>query len=202
MRQGILALLALLAMMSPAAAQNVSLSFHGGAGFPVSPAEFADYWSTGYTVGGGMSYYVLPFLKISGDVAYSEFPFDAIALLKEEDVPPGLVEITGGAVSGIFLTGSLKIIPFPDATVVRPYTRIGGGFAALSVSDVTVSALNISETVSGASEKAATALFGAGLDVVLSPSFDLFIEGQYIIAFTEEDHLNLVPATLGFRIKF
>lgn len=198
----IVALLAFVALISPAAAQNVSLSFHGGAGFPVSPAEFADYWLTGYTVGGGMSYYVLPFLEISGDVSYSEFPFDAIAILEEEDIPPGLVEITGGAVSGILLTGSCKLLPFPEATVVRPYVRIGGGFAALSVGDVTVSAFNVSETVSGASEKAATALFGTGLDVVLSPSFDLFIEGRYFIAFTEEDHLHLAPAILGFRIKF
>jgi opacity protein-like surface antigen len=202
MRRLALVLLVSISILSTSSAQNVSLSFHGGMAFPTSPSEFSSYWSSGYNVGGGMSYYLFPFIEVRGQVEYAEFQLDAVTILEEAEIPPGLVTITGGEVSGLFLSGVLKILPLPDAPIVRPYGLVGGGFAALSVSDVMVSALGVSESVSGASEKAAMAIVGAGIDIVVSPSVDLFLEGRYIITYTEDEQLHLLPASFGIRIRF
>jgi hypothetical protein len=183
-------------------AQSVSLSLHGGMSFPVLPTEFYDYWSPGYNVAGGVTYYLLPFLELRGEVEYVEFQLDELALLVEAEVPAGLVTITGGAVSAVMFTGSLKVLPLPSAPIVRPYVLVGGGLAALSVSDVTVSALGVSEQVSGASEKAGLILGGIGMDVVLSPTIDVFAEGRFLYLFTEDEASSFVPASLGIRIKF
>jgi len=200
----IISTLLLLASATTAFGQGTNgleLYLNSGISFPSNPDEFADYWSTGFNFGGGAGYSVDPNLTLVAYFDYNDFNFDDERFLEDYGFTGYGISITGGEASSITLSGNLKVTLLPSPEPVRPYLLGGVGWTRISIGDVTIYGPGGSVTVEGESETAFSVLLGAGIDFTLTEGMDLFIQGGYSIAFTEEESTEIFPVKLGIKFK-
>lgn len=197
-------LLVAAVVVSTATAQEekkLVLSLSGGLSFPSQPQDFSDYWNMGFNVGAGIGYSFSPSLSLGGSFDYSNFSFDADALLHKAGFAGYGISISGGSASIITVHANLKFSLIPQGASVSPYLLGGLGFFSLSASDVKVSYQGLNATVSPGSESAFSIHFGAGLDIPIAQTTDLFLQLAYGIGFTEDKSTNYLPVKSGVFFK-
>ena len=194
--------LGLLVTISTAYAQNpkkVELYLNGAVAFPFTPDEFSDYWKTSFlNVGGGLGFAMSPSISATIYFDWCSFGLDGDKLMHDVGVG-GLVSVSGGTASIKVLTGNFKV-SIPSGSV-RPYFSAGGGLFFLSISDASVSGGGLVIPVEGDSENAASINFGLGIDFMVAKTTDIFIDGRYILGFTEDENTSILPIRLGVKLK-
>lgn len=174
---------------------------NSGISFPAAPDEFTDYWRMGFNFGGGIGYSVTPNLTLIGYFDFNGFRFDDDKFLRDYGFSGYGISISGGEASIITFSGNLKATLQTRPSQVRPYFCGGIGLFKLSIGDVTVYGPGGSATAEGDSETAFSVLFGAGIDFAIGERMDLFIEGRYVIGFTEDESTQMFPIKLGIKFR-
>jgi len=211
-----LAALLLLLSVPTTAQENSKLYFlvSGGISQPEAPAFFQDTWKDGTSFGAGAGYRITPHLSFQGLVNYDEFDFDSAGvtamILDGVDLGPLAefvdIDISGGSASVLSLSGELKASLKEDPDRVSPYVTIGAGVADVKLSDTTfktsIFGIEVDEMqIEGASETAAIATAGLGLDMPIGERVGAFVEGRYQKTLTEGDSTDFGSLRVGVRVK-
>jgi len=181
--------------------KRVSIYLGGGIALPMSPSSFSDFWSMGYSFGGGLGYAFSPSLAFVGQVDYNNFALDGDAILEQSGFGGMGISISGGSASIFSISGNLRANLIPTPNSLSPYFIGGIGYATVSTGDFTLSGGGQSITEGGFSESHMSVLFGVGLDIPASEALDVFLEGKYGIVFTEDQTSNYIPLRAGVKIK-
>jgi opacity protein-like surface antigen len=214
MKRAVFLLLAALLLSPHAYAQGDSQTqvfFNGGYSIPQKPDVFKDAWNNGFNVGGGVGYR-LGRLTFQGLVNYDRFSVndDGVMNVLTEEIgfdPTMLgldLNIQGGNVSVLSVTGEVKVSFVADSGAVSPYVIGGGGLGRVSTDDVTVSlelfGERFQETVESESETKPMATVGGGVDIPIGERAAVFAEGRYQWVFTSDESMGFVTIRGGVRI--
>lgn len=181
-------------------AYKTEFYINSGVSFPIGPDEFSDYWRMGYNFGGGMGIPVSSNIILIGYFQYNSFRFDDDEFLQDWGLTGYGISISGGEASIMTISGTIKATLGQTPLPMRPYLCGGVGFFKLSIGDITVYDGYSSETAEGDSENAFSILFGAGVDFTIGGRIGLFIEGQYVIGYTEGESTQIFPLKVGIRL--
>lgn len=181
--------------------KNFDLYFSGGLSFPSKPQAFADYWKMGLNFGGGLGFDLSPSISIVGFVDYNNFAFDEKGLLQSIGLSGSGVLINGGSASIFTISGNLKILFNATPRVTTAYFIGGAGFFSVSTADVKVTYQGVSASVKGESESALSFHLGAGIEVPVGETTNIYVEGQYGIGLTKNESTNYIPVKLGVKLK-
>lgn len=189
MRKSLVSSIIFFTFASCGYAKKFSVYANSGLSFPTAPSGFTDGYNMGFNFGGGIEYSVLPFsmLCIRGNFDYNKF------LLDKEDTG---VAIEGGNRSIILISGSARVAPPIPMLPIKPYILGGVGLFQVSTEDVKIGIIKIE----GDSESAFSLLFGAGIDFSPIPLIAFFVEGNYVLGFTEDENTEYFPVKLGLKI--
>lgn len=204
MKKIIFGLFLFLASIANAFAQGTNKpEFYGNSGisFPIGPDEFSDYWRMGFNFGGGIGYPISPNLSLVGYFDFNNFRFDDDKYLRDYGFAGYGISISGGEASIITLSGNLKATLHTTTSSVHPYLWGGIGFFKLSIGDITIYGPGGAVSVEGDSESAFSVLVGGGIDFVIGERMDLFIEGKYVIGFTEGESTQMFPVKFGIKFR-
>jgi opacity protein-like surface antigen len=214
MKRAMFLLLAVLILSPHANAQGDSsfqVIFNGGYSLPQKPDVFKDAWNNGYNLGGGVGYR-LGRLMFQGLVNYDRFSIDVDGVMnvltEEIGFDPTMlgldINIQGGDVSVLSLTGEVKVAFVEGSGPVNPYVIGGGGIGRLSTDDVTVSlelfGERLEETVESESETKPMATLGGGVDIPIGERAAVFAEGRYQWVFTSDESMGFVTIRGGVRV--
>ena len=177
------------------------LYLSGGVGVPSSPEAFSKNWSSGYIVGGGVG---ISFTKASTLIFladYGSFPTDNENILNMFFGPShSSASVSGGNISTLTISGNVKWPLFQYQMSAIPYIIAGVGYFSTSPNDMTVTGPNFTMTLSGKGKSAFFGSFGAGLDLAVSETANIFIETRYLLALTSVDNTCYIPIKAGVRI--
>lgn len=169
-------------------AKKASIFANSGLSFPSAPKGFSDSYNMGWNLGAGLEYSVLPLslISIRGTFDYNNFPLDT-------DDP----NIEGGNAGIILISGAMKVAPPLPGLPLKPYLLGEVGYFQFSIADITSGGIRLP---TGYSKAALSLAFGAGVDFSFIPLIDLFVEGNYVIGFTEDENTTYFPIKVGFKI--
>jgi len=220
-------LLATLTISSTALSQvsrGIDCYFGGGISLLSGPQMLKDENKMGFNASGsiGFGLDILPSVSLIVGVDYTAFPKDETYARQEavQQIPAsarigsGVSIGDGGTLSILTIGGNLKLRLGPSDGEVTPYVVVGAGFLSTSVPDVDASYLYSEQTAVVVStynplilrrtqfnvKAAVVASVGAGIDVPLSKTNSMFIEGRYALGFTTYGNTVYIPVRLGLRI--
>lgn len=174
------------------------LYVNGALGLPMSPEVFSDYWKTSIlNFGGGFGYSFSPVVSTNVYFDYGNFGFDGEKFAHDLGVG-GMISVDGGNASVMTVTANIKAA-VPSGTV-RPYFWGGGGLYMLSIDDATVSGGGMVIPAEGSSENALGINFGAGVEFTVVKTTSVFVDGRYILGFTEGESTGTLPIRLGVKV--
>lgn len=177
--------------------------FRVGAGLsvPSSPDVFSDYWKIGPHAVGAIGYPVTRGFILEGQVEYNNFTLDDDAILRDLGFSPADVTIQGAAAT--VLAGTAMAIGRIQApgSKVAPYFLGGVGFSRLSAGDITASGPGGTATLDGDSETAFSVGFGVGIEIMVTPTAGIFLDGKYSILFTEDESSQYLPFRVGLVVR-
>jgi len=189
---------------------NAQISFYGGGGInmPFGPEEFKDYMKMGNNFCGGVGFNVSPQFVIGGTIAFNKMgpDFDKLieefsALAEGEGIDLSGIEIDGFDTKAMELLGEAKFSFGGEESSMKPYllgcfgiTKLSLGGGTITVDGETFDSDTIStpefRSVLDTSITKTTFGFGAGLDFVLSPKINFFVEARYMIIMVSDDDLD------------
>jgi hypothetical protein len=162
----------------------LEVSATGGASLPTGSLN--ETFDTGYNLGGQAAFYFMPQLAVGANAMYHSFSDKAVIDSTIIDVDLTIWEITAFA--------KYQLIPSP---LIAPYAKVSAGVfyneIRGSLGDISVP-LDATEFGIGA---------GLGAQVKLRGSTGLFVEGMYLIDFTDEETTKFISLRggLNFYIK-
>ncbi|MGD9379556.1 MAG: outer membrane beta-barrel protein [candidate division WOR-3 bacterium] len=174
------------------------LYVNGALGLPMSPEVFSDYWKTSIlNFGGGFGYSFSPVVSTNVYFDYGNFGFDGEKFAHDLGVG-GMISVDGGNASVMTVTANIKAaVP---TGVLRPYFCGGGGLYMLSIDDATVSGGGMVIPAEGDSENALGINFGAGFEFAVAKTVSIFLDGRYVLGFTEGESTGTLPIRLGAKV--
>lgn len=182
--------------------RKLTVNFGLGPAFPISPEGFTDLWNAGPTVGTGISYALTPVLAAMVILDFGMFTLNENKALRQSGFTIG--DIAGGRITILSGTANLKATVLPDATGIRPYVFGGVGIYRMSVGDAGLrfngEPYDIGFVVPE-SETTQMLQVGLGLDIPAGGKVELFIEGRYVIGFTEGDSRTTIPVRFGIKTR-
>ncbi len=179
---------------------STNLFFNAGLAFPSMPKDFSNYWETGFNFGAGVGFPLSESITLIGAIDYNTFPLNKDNFLKAFGLSGKGVSLTGGATSIISVSGNFKLLLNITQNTVAPYVILGLGYFYLSDADVTLGYQSHSESLKGTSESAFILLPGVGIQIPIGAT-ELFIEGRYNLAFTNNESTAYIPIKLGIQIN-
>lgn len=225
MRRITFVLLATLTMSSAASSQSergIDCYLGGGISFLSGPQILKDENKMGFNAGGGIGLDILPSITLIIGVDYTAYPKDETRARQEavQQIPAsarigsGVSIGDGGTFSILTVSGSLKLLLRPSDEHVAPYVVVGAGLLSTSVPDVDASYLYSEQTAVVVStynpfvlrrtqfnaKSALVASIGAGIDLPLSQTNSLFVEGRYAVGLTSYGNTAYIPVRLGLRL--
>ena len=215
MKRSVLLCCALLLLSVHANAQedsNVQILLNGGYSLPQKPDIFKDVWNNGFNVGAGVGYRFSGRFTVQGLVNYDKFSVtdNGIMDILTEEIgfdPSELgleINLQGGSVSVLSLTGEVKVSFVEDPSKISPYVIGGGGLGRVSTDDVTVALTflgeSLEESIEGESETKAMATVGGGVDIPIGERAAVFVEGRYQFVFMSDERMEFVGIRGGIRI--
>jgi hypothetical protein len=202
-RAKILATVIMIAILSSglnaASANKVELYFSGALAFPLEPDEFSDHWKTSVlNLGGGIGHKIIPAISANVYFDWCNFGFDGPQFARDMGVG-GEVSISGLDASVMTIMGNVKaVVP---SGILRPYFWGGLGLFILSIDDGTVSIDDFVIPLEGDSENALGINFGAGIEVTVAKTVDLFFDGRFVLGFTDVESTSILPLRVGVKVK-
>lgn len=186
-------------VLNAASANKVELYFNGALAFPLEPDEFSDYWKTSVlNLGGGIGHKIIPAISANVYFDWCNFGFDGEKFARDVGVG-GEVSISGLDASVMTIMGNLKAV-VPSGQI-RPYFWGGLGLFILSIDDGYVSVDDFVIPVEGESENAFGINFGAGIEVTVAKTLDLFFDGRFVLGFTDVESTSILPLRAGIKVK-
>jgi opacity protein-like surface antigen len=174
------------------------LYLNGAIGLPMSPEEFSDYWQISVlNFGVGFGYPFTPIFSTTIYFDYGNFGFDGDKFAHDMGLS-GVISVDGLNASIITITANFKAA-VPTGTV-RPYFSSGGGFFLLSRGDGSVSGGGLVVPVEGDSEDAFGINVGAGIEYAVARTVNIFLDGRYVLGFTEGESTRVLPIKLGMKV--
>jgi len=193
----------------------------GGVSFLSGPQLLREENKMGFNANGGLGFDILPSVSLILGVDYTAFPKNETQARQEavqqvparERIGSGISIGDGGTLSILSITANLKLGFGFHADEAAPYVIIGAGFLNTSIPDVSASYLYSEQTAVVVStynplvlqrsqfnaSSAVVASVGTGIDVPLSKTNSMFIEGRYSIGFTSFGNTTYIPVKLGMR---
>lgn len=194
-----LALFICISSLTFAQPKKAEIFINGGVALPLSPKYFSDYWSTGYSIGGGAGYRFSPNITGSATLVYNSMAFNEADFLTSIGFNGLGISIGGADATIVMITANIKFSLVPKVSL-SPYLIGGLGLFNLSSDNPTFSYLGQTYVYEGFSESAISAVFGAGIDIPVSPIVSVFLEVDWGIGFTAGDITGYVPAKGGLLI--
>ena len=180
--------------------RKLTVNFGLGPAFPVSPEGFTDLWNAGPTVGTGISYALTPVLAAMVILDFSMFTLNENKALQQVGIAIG--DVAGGRITLLSGSINLKACVLPQATGIRPYLLGGGGIYRQSVGAIAWKFGDIIFPIElPESETTQMLQVGLGVDIPAGRKVELFIEGRFMIGFTEGDSRTTIPVRFGIKTR-
>lgn len=178
-RLSALLLLSLLAVGTAHGQKKLNLYFHAGPAMPMGPNQFVDFWGTGFEVGAGVGFTLAGHFEAVLAVQAQQFPFENDEFLSEADIIGVDLVTTGGGISLSSVHAQLKL-NLQESRWFAPYL-IGGLGMYWKTFEKTLFTLGGDEVARLARERTTSPGFmlGAGLALIISPRFRVFVEPGY-----------------------
>lgn len=189
----------LLFSTSVAAAQG-STFVSAGLGVPQKPTEFSDYWKTGLSLGGGIEAPVNDWLALMGGFDLTNFALNEGPYLEAQGVAGTGVSISGGSASILTLLGGAKLSVVRIPKSVSAYVVGLFGYLNFSTKDFEVTGGGLAGTLAGEERSAFCVAGGAGVEMPIGKTTDIFIEGRYVVDFAAS-RTAFVPLRAGLKIR-
>ena len=181
----VLAVLAVMLLALPAAAQHQNNHFYVGAGLSSPTGSAGDGWNMGFHLQGGYGIPVSPQVEIVPAIGYHTFGFDDQG-----------TSASGGGLSVLMLGADAKVAFSQTHQKTSPFFLGGLGIGSAHISDLTIPGAG---TVPGDSETKLYFNIGAGLDIQSSPTMAIVVEARYINVATSGSSISFLPITVGLR---
>lgn len=193
----------LIFMSSPSyAAYGTKAEFYYNAGYSLSiaPDTFSTFWDNGINLGGGIGYSFLSRIALIAYFDYTSFPLNEKVVADE--FGPGISEtdVRGESAKILHFTGNVKLNPLLNPSTLSPFLSGGIGVLRFSSEAVDASGPGPSERIAERSSTGFAVNIGAGLDILIPGPLDFFLEGRYIIGFTEGESTSYVPFRGGIKV--
>jgi opacity protein-like surface antigen len=199
---------ALLAPLSPAAAQDLRGWVNGGWALPSDPPEFWELWDGGWSVGGGLGVRVAPEWEFGTSFHVQRFGVDEAAQIDDlllagfgQVIPVRALE--GRELTMLTLMAELRFHFRPPGARVAPFLSFGTGYFRLDEADATVTPDRPGldpVIVLGETDSALGATIGAGVEYALGPRVRILLDAIYTVGFTESTSAQYLPIRLGLGI--
>lgn len=173
---------------------------HGDVAIPIHPSVFSQGFSLGLGGGVGMIWPLSGHFALAADVEYITFGVDSDEFVAATGLPPG-ASVEGDQIATLYASLGLKwnILTSVDH-VLRPYIAAGAGYFRYNPDGFAVNGM----TLTGFdNENTVGAHVGLGVDAVLAPYLELFLDVIYVVGFTGEDptsYLSIRPG-VAFDLK-
>jgi hypothetical protein len=209
MRTLTLTLLAILITASFAWGQSdkeTDLYLGGGIAFPAGPQNVKDCLNMGFNAGAGVGFSLTPAVSLIVSVGYGFFPANESGYLKRTGTPSSVTASTdGGSASALDIAGNIKLSLDPVPNRASFYVVAGVGYSTLSFSEFRATYAYYGTTTTWYQFKDRSAIstsLGTGIDIPAGETISIFVEGRYLIAFTEHDNTSSIPIRAGAKIAF
>jgi hypothetical protein len=208
-RAAALLLAAVVATAGATSADELRIHASGGVAFPLSPAEFSDFWKTGFSVGGGIGVWSSPCWEIVGSFHFQRHTADrsrqaADLLLEGMGLVSGVRAIEGRDAKVVTLTAEVRFHIPTESSSMSPFLAFGAGYFGISTTDarVTPELEGLDPvTVLGDQDDAFGATFGAGVEAQVVSRVRLVFDSIYTIGFTERVSTQFLPLRLGLVLR-
>lgn len=192
---------------------SYSLGGFGGLSLPQGPDEFKDYFKSGIGFGAEFKYNINEKMSLVGSFASLPFKFNEDKMAEEVAGVVGdeiEVNIEGGGLKyNVIQANLLMYLSQPEASTGFYLTGGGGYYMGKSQNPDKVEitymgqTLDITDMLEGEeeSENDLGVNFGAGLELAMGTSMNLFVEGKYHIVFTEDESTKFITLMGGLRFS-
>ncbi|HUU45915.1 MAG TPA: hypothetical protein VM118_09295 [Acidobacteriota bacterium] len=204
MKRAIVCILLILGASSAHAQDTHRFSFFicPGPSIPIAPQDFSEFWSIGPGLSAGISYAITPALAGMIMLDGSLFTVREDKAAEALGINQTSLDIAGGRITMLSVTGNLKACLTPHASRSGPYVYGGGGLYRLSVGGQgMVGGWSVYPLAWPEDESALGAQFGAGTEIVATASINILIEGRYLIGFTKDESRQTIQLRLGISTR-
>lgn len=191
--------LLLIFATSFAAAQG-STFVSAGLGIPQKPSDFFGYWKTGLSLGGGIEAPITDWLALTAGFDFTSFPLDEAKFLEAQGVAGTGVSVSGGNASILTLLGGAKLKVVQTPRLLSAYVVGLFGYLNFSTKDFDIDGGGLSGTLAGEERSAFCVAGGAGVEMPIGKTTDVFIEGRYVVDFTAS-RTAYIPIRAGLKIR-
>lgn len=212
----LLPLLPLLALLpaAPARAEapppTLLAYVDAGASLPVHPAEFSEFWSPGWSIGGGLGIPIDRYWQLDAHFRYHHHGADASRQAGDLLLSgPGGVLVPVASIDGRDLTiltvmAELRFLVPTEAPGRSWFLSFGAGAGEVYTGDATVVAADAAiepKVIVGDSDAAFASSMGGGVEIDLSATVRLTVDSIYTIVFTEQTATQFLPLRIGLAYR-
>ncbi len=172
----------------------------GGLAIPLSPQDFSDYYKLGTSIHGQYVIFPSPRLGVSFGVSYEPFTFDGQKFMDDLQAADPYTDYTDFGVDGKATILELGVGVRPYLTSPEAATQFfvfGMGTFNKVSTEVSVSYNNREFYNSTDSENKFGFAAGAGLEMPMTESFNLIIQGLYRLVFATDENFSFLGITTG-----
>ncbi len=178
----------------------------GGYSFPTKQQITHDYVKKGFQVGGGFGWSTSPTIYFTTMIEVHSFLYDRAGLLNTVGLQDantiGFTDDGGLTIVSFSVNGRFLAYPIEATTIAVPYFTGGVGYMLVTPAKVRIINVGRAQTIQANRKSAFSILFGCGVDVPLSRTYGLFVEGKYVIGFTQDVNTEFIPVRVGIRISY
>ncbi|MHB2148945.1 hypothetical protein ACX8XP_07820 [Calditrichota bacterium LG25] len=172
----------------------------GGLAIPMAPDEFKDYFKMGYSIHGQYVMFPSSKLGISFGAAYEPFAFDGDKMMEDIQAMDPYTDYTGVGIDGSasILELGIGVRPYltsPEATT--QFFLFGMGTYNIIKTEISISYQGIDMGSESDETKKMGVAAGAGLEMPLTETMNMIIQGLYRIIFTEDENTTFLGVTAG-----
>lgn len=192
---------------------SYSIGGFGGLSLPQGPDEFKDYFKSGIGFGAEVKYNLNEKTSLVGSFASIPFKFN------EDKMAEDIAEWVGDEIEVNIEGGGFKVnaiqadllyyLSQPEASTGLYITGGGGYYMSKTQNPDKVEITYLGETIDiteefegeEETENDLGVNFGAGLELAMGTSINLFVEGKYHIVFTEDESTKFITLMGGLRLS-
>lgn len=202
MRTIMLALAITAVVAASASAQSTpqwKLYVDGELGFPSTPDRFTDgYDAVTFGGGVGLGYVLNRRITLTGSFHYLFAPLDEDGY-RQSAKTSALVD--GGGRNILYGSIGAVVYVLPEGSL-RPYVLGGAGVYSLIQNDLTLTTGSTRTTNQFDADGAFGLNGGVGVEYAVGDAVGIYVEGQYLVGFTENDATGHVPVRGGVTFSF
>lgn len=176
-----------------------------GVAYPIHDHEFADRWKVGISLSAGLGYRTgsNSLLVVRGEV--NSLPLDGETILRMTGLDTEGSTAEEGNASIYLGTVNLKYAFSRSRSGEAPFLIAGAGIARFTAGDILINHVvdNITyvSIIDGYSETALALNAGAGFNIHLGKRTHLYVEGRYVLLFTDTIDVHFIPLRMGVAFR-